>query len=62
MSALRRLFRRAWNGLRTLSGDDAYERYLEHHRRRHPGAVPLGRAEFQVAEFDRRWSQVSRCC
>jgi uncharacterized short protein YbdD (DUF466 family) len=62
MKALTDFCRRLWGGLRALSGDDAYERYLEHHRRRHPAAVPLGRAEFQVAELDRRWSQVNRCC
>jgi uncharacterized short protein YbdD (DUF466 family) len=62
MSAISGFWRRAWNGLRALSGEDAYERYLEHHRRRHPSAVPLERSEFQSAELNRRWSQVNRCC
>jgi len=62
MSALTTIIRRLWSGLRAFSGDDAYERYLEHHRRRHLDAVPLERAEFHAAEAERRWSQVNRCC
>lgn len=62
MSAFGTIGRRIWSGLRAVSGDDAYERYLEHHRRRHPDAAPLERAEFQVAELDRRWSRAHRCC
>jgi uncharacterized short protein YbdD (DUF466 family) len=62
MNALMNIWRRFWTGLRSVSGDDAYERYLEHHRCRHPDAQPLEQAEFQVAELNRRWSQVNRCC
>jgi uncharacterized short protein YbdD (DUF466 family) len=62
MNALTAMCRQLWKGLRSISGDDAYERYLEHQRRRHPDAVPLERAEFHAAEAARRWSQVNRCC
>lgn len=62
MSTAIDICRRLWSGLRAVSGDDAYERYLEHHRRRHPDALPLGQAEFHVAELERRWSQANRCC
>lgn len=62
MKAITGFWQRFWNGLRSVSGDDAYERYLEHHRRRHPDARPLEQAEFQVAELDRRWSKANRCC
>ncbi len=55
--------RSLWRGLRTLSGDDAYERYLEHVRRRHPGEVPLDRRSFYLAEQARRWNGgPNRCC
>jgi uncharacterized short protein YbdD (DUF466 family) len=54
--------RRLWAALRTLLGDDAYERYLDHQRRRHPDLAPLQRSDFYRAELDRRWSQINRCC
>jgi uncharacterized short protein YbdD (DUF466 family) len=58
MSALRNL----WAVLRRVSGDDAFERYLAHHRARHTGA-PLSRAEFYRAELARKWSGgPRRCC
>lgn len=53
---------RAWTAFRAILGDDAYERYVRHVSRRHPGACPLSREEFQRSELDRRWSQVNRCC
>jgi uncharacterized short protein YbdD (DUF466 family) len=62
MNGVKDLLRYFWSGLRSVSGDDAYERYLEHHRRSHPDSQPLEQADFQVAELDRRWSQANRCC
>ena len=62
MKTLARLLRRTWAALRAILGDDAYERYVEHVRRRHPGATPIQRADFDRQELDRRWSQVNRCC
>lgn len=53
---------RLWAGLRTLLGDDAYDRYLAHCRNRHPGRTPLDRRAFYASELDRRWRQVNRCC
>ncbi|MBS0364740.1 MAG: YbdD/YjiX family protein [Proteobacteria bacterium] len=54
--------RRGWLALRTLSGDDAFERYLLHHQHCHPGTAALGRREFYLQEQRRKWSGVSRCC
>ena len=54
--------RRTWAAMREILGDNAYERYLEHVQRRHPGATPHSRANFHRLELDRRWSQVNRCC
>lgn len=48
--------------LRRLSGDDAYERYLEHHRRHHAQELLLDRRAFYIDEQQRKWSGVKRCC
>lgn len=50
-----------WRGLRQLSGDDAYERYLREfvpcmHRHR------LTRREFYTLREERKWSGIQRCC
>ncbi len=62
MNALAITSRRFWQAFRAVFGDDAYERYVAHVLRHHPGAAPQTRAEFQRTELDRRWSQVNRCC
>jgi uncharacterized short protein YbdD (DUF466 family) len=62
MSRLAGWGRAAWSVLRAVTGDDAYERYLAHRRRRHPDQEALDRAAFQRAELERRWKGVSRCC
>ena len=62
MSRLVRWSVAAWAALRAVMGDDAYDRYLEHHARRHAGSAPLNRRQFAAAEHDRRWQQVNRCC
>jgi uncharacterized short protein YbdD (DUF466 family) len=62
MRSLREHWRYLWSALRTLTGDDAYDRYLLHLRARHPDRPPLDRQAFYAAELDRRWRQVNRCC
>ncbi|MEO5574228.1 MAG: CstA-like transporter-associated (seleno)protein [Gammaproteobacteria bacterium] len=47
---------------RQLSGDDAYERYLEHHAAAHPSAALLSRKQFFMQEQERKWDGVKRCC
>jgi uncharacterized short protein YbdD (DUF466 family) len=54
--------RTAWDRLRALLGDDAYERYIAHRRERHPGEAVLDRRRFYLAELDRRWARINRCC
>jgi uncharacterized short protein YbdD (DUF466 family) len=51
-----------WAVLRTLVGDDAYERYCEHHRRRHPDQPMLDRRGFYLQRQQQKWSGVNRCC
>jgi uncharacterized short protein YbdD (DUF466 family) len=57
-------WRRAWRLLRELTGDDAYERYLEHWQARHATGAgdPLDRAAFYREEQRRKWEGVRRCC
>ncbi|HUL10952.1 MAG TPA: YbdD/YjiX family protein [Methylococcaceae bacterium] len=56
--------RKVWRTLRTLSGEDAYERYLGHWREHHAraGEEPLSRQAFFKAELERKWNGVKRCC
>jgi uncharacterized short protein YbdD (DUF466 family) len=57
------LLQKGWNFLRRLSGDDAYERYLEHCRAAHDdNACPLDRETFHRRETERKWNGVKRCC
>jgi uncharacterized short protein YbdD (DUF466 family) len=58
----RAVLRAAWALLRRASGDDAYERYLEHAHHVHPGRQPLSRAGFERERQERRWQSASRCC
>jgi uncharacterized short protein YbdD (DUF466 family) len=58
------LINQCWMGMRELTGDDAYERYLKHWREHHSleGGEPLGRKAFFKQELERKWSGVRRCC
>lgn len=51
-----------WTLIRALAKEDAYERYLAHHARSHPGRPPLDRRTFYLREQERKWTGVSRCC
>ena len=56
--------KKCWAGLREVSGDDAYERYLNHWQAHHSqqGGEPMGRENFFKQEMERKWSGVKRCC
>jgi uncharacterized short protein YbdD (DUF466 family) len=47
--------------LRELTGEAAYDHYLDRHCRDHPGAAPLTRREFEKHRTDRAAVQ-PRCC
>jgi uncharacterized short protein YbdD (DUF466 family) len=53
-----------WQGIRELSGDDAYERYLQHYAEHHAedGAAPLTREAFFKQWQDSKWKGIKRCC
>lgn len=51
-----------WQFLRELATDDAYERYLAHHRQQHAHEPALDRRAFYVHEQQRKWNGVKRCC
>ncbi len=54
--------REIWRWLRAATGDDAYERYVEHRSRKHPGEAVMTRAAFYDESQRRKWSGASRCC
>ena len=63
MKVLLARLRSLWAALRRVSGDDAYERYLEHRRLYHAQESTLmDRASFLRRETERRWNGVRRCC
>jgi uncharacterized short protein YbdD (DUF466 family) len=63
MNATKKWWQRAWEVLRQLTGDDAYDRYLVHHRTEHNAEhPPLTRSEFYRQRLERKWRGVNRCC
>ena len=51
-----------WKLLRELSGDDAYERYLQHQALAHADEKPLCRHAFFKQQQQQKWHGVKRCC
>jgi uncharacterized short protein YbdD (DUF466 family) len=49
--------------LREVMGENAYDHYLEHQRRRHPGEPAVSRREFERRRMDERDANPeTRCC
>lgn len=59
---MKRRLRSLWRFVRELATDDAYERYLQHHRNAHEGRTPLSRRDFYLRQQQNKWSGVQRCC
>jgi len=54
--------RYAWDYLKEVSGENAYDHYLRRHRATHPGKPPMSRREFYRRRQDERFSNPgSRC-
>jgi uncharacterized short protein YbdD (DUF466 family) len=57
-----------WRLIRRLSGDDAYEQYLQYYERHHQNKVkilcqkPLSKAKFFKQWQDEKWNGIKRCC
>ncbi len=64
MKAIKFIIRETWKMVRTISGDDAYERYLEHWHKHHSSkdGQPLDCKTFFATEQSRKWDGVRRCC
>ncbi|MFM1885225.1 MAG: hypothetical protein RL026_382 [Pseudomonadota bacterium] len=48
--------------LRGVTGDDAYDRYLAHHRQTTPDEEPLSAEAFFKAQLEQKWTCVNGCC
>jgi uncharacterized short protein YbdD (DUF466 family) len=49
--------------LREVSGESAYDRYVEHARREHPGEPVMSRRDFERRRQDAREARPqARCC
>lgn len=53
-----------WNFIRTLSGDNAYENYLNNFRgcNTHGHKKPLSRKDFFHNQIQKKWNKINRCC
>ncbi len=65
------ILNKLWQGIRELSGDDAYERYLQHYAEHHANEKdaaeqdaepPLTREVFFKQWQDSKWKGIKRCC
>jgi len=57
------LLKRAWQFLRRITNDDAYDRYLAHWQQQHAHeGQPLSRKAFFKQEQERKWNGIRRCC
>jgi uncharacterized short protein YbdD (DUF466 family) len=65
---LKRFVNLLWRNIRQLSGDDAYERYLQHYAEHHQygsegrNEPPLSKEAFFKEWQDKKWTGVKRCC
>jgi uncharacterized short protein YbdD (DUF466 family) len=61
-SLLLRPLRYAWEYLKEISGENAYDRYLAVHTATHPGKQPMSRSEFYRWRQDEKYNNLgSRC-
>jgi uncharacterized short protein YbdD (DUF466 family) len=62
LAGIGRLLRNGWRYLRHTSGDDAYERYVEHMALDHPGQPTMSRAQYFRLRQEQKWDGIKRCC
>ncbi len=56
------VLRSFWRTLRTLTGDDAYEKYCAHHRGQHADEPLLDQRAFYMKNQQKKWTGINRCC
>lgn len=56
------LLKSLWQNFKSLIGEDAYDKYLEHQRNSHPETKTLTRKEFYKQDTDSKWNSIRRCC
>ncbi|HKZ52782.1 MAG TPA: CstA-like transporter-associated (seleno)protein [Candidatus Acidoferrales bacterium] len=56
------VFSRVWHWIRDVSGDNAYELYLQRQREEDAGDGLLSAEEFYRRRVERKYSRPSRCC
>ncbi len=49
-----------WQFIRTISGDNAYEQYLNNNGSSAPRI--LSRQEFFILKENQKWNKINRCC
>ena len=56
--------RKLWIYIRTVSGDNDYEVYLESFSRckQHKKDCPVSRAEYFKLKLEGKWNKINRCC
>lgn len=62
LNPLWRGLRQAWSFTREVSGDDAYDRYLDHMAQAHPAQIPMTRSRYHRFRMEQKWNRISRCC
>ncbi|EAV47705.1 MAG: putative selenoprotein [Nitrosomonadales bacterium] len=57
-------FFKAWNLIRTISGDNEYDIYLENYLscKKHKNKALITRRQFFKNKLDEKWSKINRCC
>ena len=66
MKTLKAFSQECWIKIRELSGDDAYERYLQHYAEMHAAhakaSQPLTRKAYFKNSQEEKWKGIKRCC
>lgn len=48
--------------LRGVTGDDAYDKYVDHMKRTQPQEQPMSAEVFFRAQLEQKWNCVNGCC
>ncbi|MDC6484866.1 CstA-like transporter-associated (seleno)protein [Methylophilaceae bacterium] len=58
------MLKNIWKFIRALSGDDAYEIYLNNFItfEKHKKTKPLNRKDFYYQQLQKKWNKINRCC